>query len=233
MDSPHNKAEIKCPATTDHSSILHLGLHQAVPEPPQPAAMSGYRECRKNHAARLGRLALDGCREFMPSTSTSAGMTNVPGFLICAACGCHRNFHRRDYWASPGLAQGPSSPRPLSPVPTSYYAPAPWMLQAPGSSRVPEPVTMISSPDGDEEDDRRSSRMEERKKRGRTKFSKEQKEKMEAFAEKAGWKMKSSCEDDDGDENNKAVEEFCREVGVSRGVLKIWMNNHKRRKASS
>ncbi|KAL1200361.1 Zinc-finger homeodomain protein 10 [Cardamine amara subsp. amara] len=52
-----------------------------------------YKECLKNHAAALGGHALDGCGEFMPSPSSiSTDSTS----LKCAACGCHRNFHRRD-----------------------------------------------------------------------------------------------------------------------------------------
>ncbi|XP_022957280.1 zinc-finger homeodomain protein 9-like [Cucurbita moschata] len=51
-----------------------------------------YRDCLKNHAATVvGGHALDGCGEFMPSiTSTPTDPTS----LNCAACGCHRNFHR-------------------------------------------------------------------------------------------------------------------------------------------
>lgn len=50
-----------------------------------------YRECQKNHAASVGGYAVDGCREFMP-----CGEEETPGGLTCAACGCHRNFHRRE-----------------------------------------------------------------------------------------------------------------------------------------
>ncbi|KAE9453846.1 hypothetical protein C3L33_14270, partial [Rhododendron williamsianum] len=50
-----------------------------------------YVECQKNHAASIGGHAVDGCREFMAS-----GEEGTTGALICAACGCHRNFHRRE-----------------------------------------------------------------------------------------------------------------------------------------
>ncbi|XP_028098669.1 mini zinc finger protein 2-like [Camellia sinensis] len=50
-----------------------------------------YAECQKNHAANIGGYAVDGCREFMPS-----GEEGTEAALTCAACGCHRNFHRRD-----------------------------------------------------------------------------------------------------------------------------------------
>ncbi|KAK7388939.1 hypothetical protein VNO78_23768 [Psophocarpus tetragonolobus] len=50
-----------------------------------------YKECQKNHAANTGGYAVDGCREFMASAGegTSAALT-------CAACGCHRNFHKKE-----------------------------------------------------------------------------------------------------------------------------------------
>lgn len=50
-----------------------------------------YGECQKNHAANIGGYAVDGCREFMAS-----GDEGTAGALACAACGCHRNFHRRE-----------------------------------------------------------------------------------------------------------------------------------------
>lgn len=49
-----------------------------------------YGECQKNHAASIGGYAVDGCREFMAN-----GREGTSGALTCAACGCHRNFHRR------------------------------------------------------------------------------------------------------------------------------------------
>ncbi|KAJ4823938.1 mitotic fidelity of chromosome transmission- protein [Turnera subulata] len=50
-----------------------------------------YGECQKNHAANVGGYAVDGCREFMAS-----GEEGTTAALTCAACGCHRNFHRRE-----------------------------------------------------------------------------------------------------------------------------------------
>ncbi|XP_028763458.1 mini zinc finger protein 2-like [Neltuma alba] len=49
-----------------------------------------YGECQKNHAASTGGYAVDGCREFM--ASSGEGTSDA---LTCAACGCHRNFHKR------------------------------------------------------------------------------------------------------------------------------------------
>ncbi|CBI38260.3 unnamed protein product, partial [Vitis vinifera] len=104
-----------------------------------------YRECLRNHAASLGSYATDGCGEFTLDATS-------PGGLLCAACGCHRNFHRK----------------------------------------------LISN----------------------------QKEKMLAFAEKIRWKMQRKEEEDE-------IERFCRGVGVSRQVFKVWMHNHKNSSSSS
>ncbi|QCE12570.1 ZF-HD homeobox protein [Vigna unguiculata] len=48
-------------------------------------------ECQRNHAINAGGFAVDGCMEFFPS-----GAEGTAGALICGACGCHKNFHRRE-----------------------------------------------------------------------------------------------------------------------------------------
>ncbi|RRT80297.1 hypothetical protein B296_00007852 [Ensete ventricosum] len=55
-----------------------------------------YRECHKNHAASIGGSATDGCGEFMPS-----GEEGTPEAFKCSACGCHRNFHRKEAEGEP------------------------------------------------------------------------------------------------------------------------------------
>lgn len=57
------------------------------------------------------------------------------------------------------------------------------------------------------------------RKRFRTKFSEPQKEKMYIFAEKMGWKMQGF--------DDEKVTEFCNEIGIKRGVFKVWMHNNK------
>ncbi|KAM0923954.1 hypothetical protein ACQ4PT_005192 [Festuca glaucescens] len=73
-------------------------LRRCHPPPPPEASMAFrgccrgvlYGECRRNHAARMGGYAVDGCREFL-----AEGEEGTNGALRCAACGCHRNFHHR------------------------------------------------------------------------------------------------------------------------------------------
>ncbi|EXC01084.1 hypothetical protein L484_025452 [Morus notabilis] len=55
-----------------------------------------YKECMRNHAASIGGHANDGCGEFMPSSAEAEKSDMSPSSLTCAACGCHRNFHRRE-----------------------------------------------------------------------------------------------------------------------------------------
>ncbi|GAU18523.1 hypothetical protein TSUD_233950 [Trifolium subterraneum] len=66
----------------------------APPPPPTPQQQQQtktfYRECLRNHAASMGSHVVDGCGEFMPS-----GEEGTPQSFLCAACNCHRNFHRK------------------------------------------------------------------------------------------------------------------------------------------
>lgn len=217
---------------------LHLHHHSHHP------VVVTYKECLKNHAATLGGHALDGCGEFMPSPASNPA---EPTSLKCAACGCHRNFHRREPEelpqlpppnAAPALEYQPhhrhhpppppprgnsgSSPNnSLSPPPisSSYYPSAPHMLLAlshglsgpPTDNNTPisTAINATSTPILNS-----SSR-----KRFRTKFTQFQKDKMLEFAEKLGWKMQKRDED--------LINDFCTEIGVDKGVFKVWMHNNK------
>ncbi|KAL8464417.1 hypothetical protein ACS0TY_034082 [Phlomoides rotata] len=124
-----------------------------------------YRECLRNHAASLGSYATDGCGEFIPDDST----------FNCAACSCHRNFHRKV-----------------------------------SEEEEEEEVRVRVKPETSSS-----------KKRYRTKFTEEQKEEMMGFADKLGWRMVQRRSDHD------EIDNFCRGVGISRKVFKVWMHNHK------
>ncbi|XAR51739.1 hypothetical protein NMG60_11006456 [Bertholletia excelsa] len=205
-----------------------------------PPVVVTYKECLKNHAASLGGHAVDGCGEFMPSPTANP---TDPTSLKCAACGCHRNFHRREPEEHlPASAQhvieyqphhrhhppppppprgGHSSPNSASPPPisSSYYPSAPHMLLAlstglsgPLAENNPSMTgsggahaALVSHSNG--------------RKRFRTKFTQDQKDRMHEFAERVGWKMQKRDED--------LIAEFCNEVGVDKGVFKVWMHNNK------
>ena len=57
------------------------------------------------------------------------------------------------------------------------------------------------------------------RKRFRTKFTREQKERMTEVAERLGWRIQQQDE--------AVVEEFCKESGIQRQVFKVWMHNNK------
>ncbi|KAJ8771937.1 hypothetical protein K2173_027114 [Erythroxylum novogranatense] len=133
-----------------------------------------YKECLRNHAASIGSYATDGCGEFTLDSSASSS----PPTLHCAACGCHRNFHRKVTYSREETTKVME------------------MIEYGGDRRA---VMMMESG---------------RKKRFRSKFTMEQKEKMLTFAEKLGWKLQRSRDEED------EVEKFCRGIGVSRQVFK-------------
>ncbi|XP_070048328.1 zinc-finger homeodomain protein 6-like [Nicotiana tomentosiformis] len=56
-----------------------------------------YGECKHNYAASAMGYALDGCGEFCPN--------GIPESLICAACHCHRSFHRKMEMEIPVLSK--------------------------------------------------------------------------------------------------------------------------------
>ncbi|XP_074578731.1 zinc-finger homeodomain protein 3-like [Curcuma longa] len=173
-----------------------------------------YRECLKNHAASIGGNATDGCGEFMPS-----GEEGSLEALKCSACGCHRNFHRKE---TDGEEEQEPSPleylHPLSlrgskgtllfpRVTTPHHAMIMPLQQTSESNEMmafmrPPPPPHLAA-----------------KRRFRTKFTAEQKEKMLGFAEKVEWRLQR--------EQEGLVQQFCQEIGVKRRVFKVWMHNNK------
>lgn len=156
-----------------------------------------YRECLRNHAASLGSYATDGCGEFtLDDNNTSPGGSSS---LNCAACGCHRNFHRK-FTCGASYSNNNNISRDDREIIAADYRLA-----------TTEESPAVSERSG--------------KKRFRTKFTTDQKEKMLAFAEKLEWTLQRK------DEENE-TERFCREIGVSRKVFKVWMHNHKNNSSS-
>ncbi|KAL8459016.1 hypothetical protein ACS0TY_035643 [Phlomoides rotata] len=198
------------------------------PKPPNPSPRVSYRECQKNHAANIGGNVTDGCGEFMPS-----GDDGTLEALKCAACNCHRNFHRKEHHGGDGSAMLHAL-HLTPPVPSPHHhrlggAAANW-----GSAA--QPVQMAFGSGGGGGTDSSSEEMNFNayhsnavappppqfggaKKRFRTKFTAEQKEKMMAFAVKIGWRIPR--------EDDSELQRFCSEVGVKRQVFKVWMHNNK------
>ncbi|KAF7140368.1 hypothetical protein RHSIM_Rhsim06G0032400 [Rhododendron simsii] len=201
---------------------------------PKSAASGGggarFRECQKNHAASAGGKVLDGCGEFMP-----AGDDGTLEALKCAACSCHRNFHRKES-AGGGVFSRRAMVLPLQlpPPPLSHRQANHW-------APVVQPVKMTVIGGGGRGNGGTDSSSEDlnfnaavgggggpppppppfvmSKKRFRTRFTAEQKGKMMEYAEKVGWRIPR--------EDDAEVQRFCGEIGVKRQVFKVWMHNNK------
>ncbi|GAB4846827.1 hypothetical protein Ancab_025834 [Ancistrocladus abbreviatus] len=212
-----------------------------------------YRECQRNHAAHLGGHVVDGCGEFMPG-----GEEGTPEFFKCAACDCHRNFHRKEM--DSGAVTAPPPPplpntncfipfNPSKPINQKHMnvisaaaQPAPPQPQIPQQHQrvvtsvgpLHHPPTMMAFGGGGTGVPAESSSEElnifrsrgqasesygASKKRFRTKFTQEQKDRMMQFAEKIGWRIQKQ---DEGE-----VQQLCDEVGVKRQVFKVWMHNNR------
>ncbi|KAK4262164.1 hypothetical protein QN277_027751 [Acacia crassicarpa] len=211
---------------------------------PRPAIR--YRECLKNHAASMGRHVVDGCGEFTPS-----GEEGTAQSLRCAACDCHRNFHRKEtdgepqtnvlnFYAYPPSKSNNAQSRILSPQfpppPPSlhhHHQPQPQHIRFSGGS-FPPLMMAFGGGGGAAESSSEDLNMFQcneagghgsvqagasSKKRFRTRFNQEQKERMMEFAEKLGWRIQKHDEQE--------VLQFCNQVGVKRQVFKVWMHNNK------
>ncbi|WCJ24914.1 Zinc-finger homeodomain protein 6 [Euphorbia peplus] len=195
------------------------------PPPPLSTPPIRYRECLKNHAASMGAVVLDGCGEFMP-----AGEEGTPDALKCAACECHRNFHRKEiegesqiFAAESQRTQHVNSLVPQSQPPVSHQN---HRYQRGFSSSAPVMMNFGGVPAESSSEDLdmfHPSNMQGegsmQKKRFRTKFSQEQKEKMMDFAERLEWKIQK--------QDDEQVHQFCLQVGVKRKIFKVWMHNNK------
>ncbi|KAL4582612.1 hypothetical protein LXL04_007169 [Taraxacum kok-saghyz] len=197
------------------------------PPPPPLEAVVRYRECLKNHAASMGAHVVDGCGEFLAN-----GEEGTPEGLKCAACECHRSFHRREVEGELSVTHVPPihNPPPRSATMQRphqqqqqqhfrYHRQTPPIMMAFGGNGVAP--TESSSEDLDIYRTHAGRHIMEQpsKKRFRTKFSEEQKEKMNDFAERIGWKIQKQHEQE--------ILQFCNEVGLKRNVFKVWMHNSK------
>ncbi|KAJ4839253.1 hypothetical protein Tsubulata_030274 [Turnera subulata] len=206
-----------------------------------------YKECMRNHAASIGGHANDGCGEFMPRGDDG---------LTCAACGCHRNFHRKESSSGSSEAKkhhqfllSPPPPPPPLPQPQPqqilmYTPPGAGGAPAAGKGMVMTRDFMTSSrppphcdvDGGDYYDDDEQDRRSETPERGD----------VAASAGTAGrssakrFRTKFTAEQKERmlefaekigwriqRHDDMALNQFCSEVGVKRNVLKVWMHNNK------
>lgn len=186
-----------------------------------------YKECLKNHAIGIGGHALDGCGEFM-----AAGTEGTIDALRCAACNCHRNFHHKEVVvATVATIEGgyvvPYHRCQGTPQFTTYCRALTGSHHVAGNQRATLALPSKSGGCGgtyslrdDQEDVLDLGGVGgSNKKRFRTKFTQEQKDKMLKFAEKLGWRIEKH--------DSNVIQEFCSQTGIQRNVLKVWMHNNK------
>ncbi|KAF2309986.1 hypothetical protein GH714_006077 [Hevea brasiliensis] len=169
--------------------------------------------------------------------------------LKCAACECHRNFHRKEVDGetqfSPSSRRSPlvlQLPPPLpSPTVLHHQIYSLGLHTSPTTANVVQPMSVAFGGGGGGGGGTESSSEDLNnafqskaegvpppppyvlsKKRFRTKFTQDQKVKMMEFAERIGWRINKQEEEE--------VQKFCAEVGVKRRVFKVWMHNNKNMK---
>ncbi|CAL9215010.1 unnamed protein product [Arabidopsis halleri] len=159
-----------------------------------------YRECMRNHAAKLGSYAIDGCREFSQSATGD----------LCVACGCHRSYHRRvDVISSTQITHARFPFTSLRRV--KQLARLKWKT--------------AEERNEEEEEDTEETSTEEKmtvQRRRKSKFTAEQREAMKEYAAKLGWTLK------DKRALREEIRVFCEGIGVSRYLFKTWVNNNKK-----
>nr|XP_027077598.1 zinc-finger homeodomain protein 3-like [Coffea arabica] len=204
----NGKATVNFGAVSMHSSPEDHRL-------PNKKALK-YMECLKNHAAAAGGHATDGCGEFLPG-----GEEGTIEALKCSACNCHRNFHRK-------VIEGDCSSQSYHSFflvnGEKLFTSAHQHNTTHQVTLAPPKVQLLQTSEKDEQEEGVHPEAKIRphdagKRRSRTKFSQEQKEKLWSFAEKVGWKIQKA--------DDSAVNGFCQEIGIRRRVLKVWMHNNK------
>lgn len=228
------------------------------PPPPPPAAASTiittesissvrYRECLRNHAASMGGLVVDGCGEFMPS-----GEEGTPEALKCAACECHRNFHRKEIDGEPPqctpncfyknnnqrntLALPQQLPTSLPPTQASLHHRYPhgFSISAPTIPTAPIMMTFgggggsVGAESSSEDLNIFQSNLQAA--RSMRPSSLKNKRFRTKFTQEQKDKMMEFAERlgwKIQKQDEQEVQQFCSRVGVKRKVFKVWMHNNK------
>ncbi|CAI9766658.1 unnamed protein product [Fraxinus pennsylvanica] len=233
-------------------------LNSRVDPPPQPhdppAASSKptdtirYKECLKNHAASVGGHVLDGCGEFMPS-----GEEGTPEALSCAACDCHRSFHRREadgepetgtshyYTYNPNSSNNNIHRNPLfhnQPQPTILPLQNQHFTAAPPSGRTPPTVVAFGRNSGGAgagaESASEDLNMFRSNARGHEVVQPSSSGSKKRFRTKFSQKQKERMHEfatrlgwKIQKQDEQELQQFCNEMGVKRQVFKVWMHNNK------
>ncbi|KAG6382559.1 hypothetical protein SASPL_157769 [Salvia splendens] len=172
-------------------------VHSAAAAPPPPLRKPRYKECLKNHAVALCANAVEtaAASSSLRGTTAHSSPSSAPPAAATATSTAGRLKQLRWFWfwvwepAAAASGGGPSAP--AQPLWSSREE-LEGYFSGPGSGG---------------------------RKRFRTKFTAEQKERMLSLAERLDWKIQKQDEE--------LVQQFCSEAGIKRHVLKVWMHNNK------
>ncbi|KAM3377704.1 zinc-finger homeodomain protein 3 [Capsicum galapagoense] len=194
-----------------------------------------YLECMHNYAASSMSYIFDGCGEFCP-----AGAQGTPDFFICAACQCHRSFHRKMEVEVESEAELPINGTPLATIDGSPASPPQQCLarsrQLHHSHQTFNRKKVVAMPpQGGAKKDKGKGETElanqssfTRRKcnstattsSGRIRLNAYQKKRILTFVKEVmGWRWTKW--------NNKVIP-FCDEIGITTQFLKNWINYNRR-----
>ncbi|KAJ7944278.1 Zinc-finger homeodomain protein [Quillaja saponaria] len=245
-------------ATTIVTSIPKANSKSPSPKPRTTATSTTttivptirYRECMKNHAASMGSHVVDGCGEFMPS-----GEEINPEALKCAACECHRNFHRKEIEGEPQQQYVSNTHYTYNPnknntqreirIPSSHtqFPPSapPYLHQkhhkyftTPSAGLNIPPMMMAFGSGGglaessSEDLNMFQSNVGRQTSSVRPPLSKKRfRTKFTQAQKDKMMEFADKLEWKIQKQDEKEVQEFCSQLGVKRKVFKVWMHNNK------
>ncbi|KAF7023948.1 hypothetical protein CFC21_068021 [Triticum aestivum] len=184
--------DVKCP----NGSVKKV--RQAAPGVEEET----YVECGRNHALASGGHVVDGCGEWMPlGDHNPADMSSYK----CAACGCHRNFHRKV------MTERSPPPPPM----------AATVLHGLPQRREKMLEDQLPGVDSDTDSDGTEYDSDATEKRSRTMFTADQKLRMQELSEHLGRRLQKRDKD--------IIEARCHDISISKNVFRNWMNNKKRK----
>ncbi|GER41467.1 homeobox protein 26 [Striga asiatica] len=181
-----------------------------------------YKECLHNHAAHAGGYALDGCSLFEPG-----GPSGTRHSATCAACGCHRSFHRRVEVDLPRRHDGdgptavpspdpPHSRQPPPPPPGHRAQPSP---EFPNLPPAPPQARRGTTP-GHGQFARREAGVDGGSRGQGRRLDKSQSKRLRVIAEVNDWKMFR-------DYSKEEIVSICEEVGINKSCFKAWVAYHR------
>ncbi|XP_030529128.1 zinc-finger homeodomain protein 5-like [Rhodamnia argentea] len=149
----------------------------------------------------MGKYMVDGCREYCPKNPNTD--------LLCAACGCHRNFHRKVTIFDLEMTET-----------SGNYSPGGQNIITPKEESFDLEVAlpMLDTGGEDERSNQLVTSAQQHKIKPESEFMDELVDQMRAFSERLGWSTRYRTREDE-------IKGFCAHMGISRTVFKTWLHS--------